>query len=157
GPTSAIADVYRYDTKRNTWSKLTTLPDGARGGAAVAVIGDALYVAGGARPRPGETTSDTVSSLEIFDLRRGTWSQGPNLPTARTHVGGVALGGYFYVLGGSSIAGFGGELLRTVERYDPRTSQWQMMPDMPRVHWAFGVTTLGAKIVVLGGVGAGGL
>jgi non-specific serine/threonine protein kinase len=157
GPTSAIADVYRYDTKANTWSKLTALPDGPRGGEAVGVVGDRLLVAGGARPRPGETSSDTVGTLEIFDLKSNRWSKGPDMPTPRTHVGGAVVKGFFYTVGGSTIAGFGGENLPTVERYDPQGNRWQKMPNMPRLHWAFGITRVAGRIAVIGGVGSGGL
>ena len=41
------------------------------------------------------------------------------MPTPRTHLGGVAVNGYLYVIGGSTIAGFGGQNLhdrRAVQR-----------------------------------------
>ena len=157
GPTSAIADVYRYDTAKNSWSKLTALPDGTRGGAAVGVIGDRLFVVGGARPRPGETSSDTLATLEVYDFKRRTWKQGPAMPTPRTHVGGIALNGYLYAIGGSTIAGFGGQNLTTVERFNARTNRWERMPSMPRTHWAFGLVQVAGRIAVIGGVGSGGL
>jgi N-acetylneuraminic acid mutarotase len=157
GPTSSTAAVYRYDTKQDRWSKLTSLPDGPRGGAGVAVIGDKLYVAGGAQTKPGAKTSTTIPSLEIFDLKSGGWSRGPDLPTPRTHVSGLAVGGYFYVLGGSNVVGFKGQTLPTVERYNPRSGTWERLPDMPRVHWAFGVADVDGKIVIIGGVAKGGL
>ena len=146
GPTSAIADVYRYDTAKNSWSKLTALPDGTRGGAAVGVIGDRLFVVGGARPRPGETSSDTLATLEIYDFKRRTWKQGPAMPTPRTHLGGVAVNGYLYAIGGSTIAGFGGQNLTTVERFNARTNRWERMPSMPRTHWAFGLVEVAGRI-----------
>jgi hypothetical protein len=157
GPTSATAAIYRYDTQQDRWSKLTSLPDGPRGGAGVAVIGDKLYVAGGARTKAGVGTSTTIPSLEIFDLKSGGWSHGPNLPTPRTHVSGIAVGGYFYVLGGSNVVGFRGKNLPTVERYNPRSGKWEKLPDMPRVHWAFAAVEVDGKIVVIGGVAKGGL
>jgi hypothetical protein len=157
GPTSATADVYRYDTRADRWSKLTALPDGSRGGAAVGVIAGKLLVAGGARPRPGTTASDTIPTLQIYDLERNRWSRGPDMPTPRTHLGGVVVKGFFYTVGGSTAAGFGGANLPALERYDPRAKRWQKMPDMPRLHWAFGITRAAGRIAVIGGVGTGGL
>jgi N-acetylneuraminic acid mutarotase len=154
GPTSAVASTFRYDPGSNAWTRLAPLPDGARGGAGAGVIGGRLYVAGGARPHPDGKASDTLATMFVYDFAKGTWSQGPSMPTPRTHVGAAVLRGKLYVIGGSTTAGFGATNLATVESFDPATGKWSKQPSMPEVHWAFGVATVGDRIVVLSGVGA---
>ena len=150
------ARFFRYDPERNRWSRLPPLL-AARGGHAAGAIGHKLYIAGGSRPPAEGAPAVPLASLEIYDFRRRRWARGPDMPTARTHVGGVVAGGYFYVLGGSTNVGPGGQNLATVERYNPRRRRWARLPDMPVVHWGFGAAAVGDQVVVAGGLGREGV
>ena len=53
--------------------------------------------------------------------------------------------GYIYALGG-----YGPSYLRTVERYDPTTNSWEMMPAMSTYRINFGVGVLNGCLYVVG-------
>ena len=75
GLTAETAALYRYDPARDRWSRLPQAPT-ARGALAVGVIGHKLYAAGGA------AAGAALDTLEIYDLRRGTWRRGPDMEVA---------------------------------------------------------------------------
>ena len=150
------ARFFRYDPERNRWSRLPRCsPPGADTQPARSATSSTSPGAPGHRRRGAPAVP--LASLEIYDFRRRRWSRGPDMPTARTHVGGVVAGGYFYVLGGSTNVGPGGQNLATVERYNPRRRRWARLPDMPVVHWGFGATAVGDRVVVAGGLGREGV
>ena len=53
--------------------------------------------------------------------------------------------GYLYALGG-----YGPSYLRTVERYDPSSNSWEMMPAMSTYRINFGVGVLNGCLYVVG-------
>ena len=138
-PTGALL---RYDPQRNRWRRLPPSPT-PRAAHALAAIGGRLYAAGGAN------NSGSLRSLEIYDLERRRWTNGPDFAfgPARNHTAGVAAGGRFYV-----IAGRAGENFAAVERYNPRRRVWEDIPDLctPRGGSA-AVRLRDGRIVVFGG------
>ena len=74
------------------------------------MIGDRLYVAGGARD------GAALRTLEVYDFKRRRWSRGPSMRTAREHLAGTVHGGAFYVLAGRAN---GLNNFRVAERYVP--------------------------------------
>ena len=106
-PTAALLE---YDPRRNRWRRLRSSPT-ARAAHAAAVIGDRLYVAGGA------DGSGSLKSMEVFDFRTRRWRGAPSFPgPARNHMTGVAVGGHFYVIGGRDESNLsGGGALRHAE------------------------------------------
>jgi non-specific serine/threonine protein kinase len=111
------------------------------------VIGDRLYVAGGARG------GAALKTLEIYDFTTRKWSKGPSMKTAREHLTGAATGGFFYVLAGRA-AGRGN--FKVAERYDPRTNRWQQLPPLKHARGGIACGVVHGKIVVFGGEEAGG-
>ncbi len=99
-----------------------------RGGAGTAVVGDKLYIAGGAPQTFGVSLEGSVyGRLEIFDFEDETWEIGPDMPVPRHHTVAVDLGGKVYVAGGRA------GLLDTnndtppsdeFDRYDPVSEEW---------------------------------
>jgi N-acetylneuraminic acid mutarotase len=138
GETDAL---WRYDPAADRWTKLRSAPT-ARGALAAGVVGDRLYVAGGAR---GGTA---LATLEIYDLRRRRWSRGPSLPTAREHLAGAVHGGAFYVLAGRA----GGlNNVRVAERYVPARRRWERLPPMRKARSGIAAATVSGRVVVVGG------
>jgi N-acetylneuraminic acid mutarotase len=133
--------LLRYDPQRNRWRRLpsSTTPRAAH---AAAVIGDRLYVAGGAND------SGSLRSLEIYDFERRRWSSGPSFPgPPRNHTTGVATGGRFYVLAGRDAGN-----LTAAERYDPRRRRWERLPSLRTARGGIASVRLGdGRIVVFGG------
>jgi N-acetylneuraminic acid mutarotase len=137
-PTGALL---RYDPGRNRWRRLRPSAT-PRAAHAAAVIGDRLYVAGGANE------SGSLRSLEIYDFGSGRWRSGPGFPgPPRNHTTGVASGGRFYVLAGRDAGN-----LADAERYHPRRRTWERLPPMrtPRGGIA-SVRLRDGRIVVFGG------
>jgi N-acetylneuraminic acid mutarotase len=145
GYRAAISEPSRalleYDPGRDRWRRLRPSPT-ARAAHAAAVIGDRLYVAGGAND------SGSLRSLEVFDFGDRRWRRGPSFGgPARNHTTGIASDGRFYVLAGRDRANY-----RVAERYDPRRRRWQRLPDMRFARGGIASARLrDGRIVVFGG------
>ena len=139
--------LYRYAPKRDRWRRLPDAPT-ARGALAIVGIGYRLYAVGGSSP-----TDDTLRTLEIFDLKRGRWSEGAKMPTGRNHVGATYLKRDVVVTGGRPGPVHGG--LATVERYDPANNRWHRMAPLGTARSGHATAAvggrLGGRIVVFGG------
>jgi hypothetical protein len=142
GIADATADFWRYEPRSDTWSSMSPAPS-ERAAAAAAVIGDELFVAGGA------TALRPVRTLEIFDFRTGRWRRGPDLPLATEHTAGTAADGAFYVLGGRPF--YGGGTHRFAQRYDPARRSWTRVADLETGHAGFAAVTVCGQVVAVGG------
>jgi N-acetylneuraminic acid mutarotase len=133
--------LLRYDPRRDRWRRLAS--SGApRAAHAAAVIGDRLYVAGGANE------SGSLRSLEVYSFRADRWRRGPRFPgSARNHTAGVASGGRFYVLAGRDAGN-----LAAAERYDPRRRSWERIAPLRTPRGGIAAVRLrDGRIVVFGG------
>jgi hypothetical protein len=148
GLTRPTGVLLRFDPRRRRWRRLPSSPT-PRAAHAAAVVGDRLYVAGGAND------SGSLRSLEVYDFGRRRWSRGPGFPgPARNHTTGVASGGRFYVLAGRDAGN-----LTAAERYDPRRRVWEELPPLRVARGGIASARLrDGRIVVFGGerLGAGG-
>jgi hypothetical protein len=133
--------LLRYNPRRNRWRRLASSAT-PRAAHAAAVIGNRLYVAGGAND------SGSLRSLEVYSFRRDRWTRGPGFPgPARNHIGGVASGGHFYVLAGRDSAN-----LSAAERYDPRRRSWEQLPPLRTPRGGIAAVRLrDGRIAVFGG------
>jgi len=119
-----------YDPATDTWSTKAPMLTG-HAGPAVGVINNILYVAGG---QVGDAnSSDLGAFVEAYDPTTDTWTRKADMPTARTSLGGAALDGVFYAIGGSAkyiIDTDKGPIVEcckaitTVEAYDPIADSW---------------------------------
>lgn len=136
-----VAVLLRYDPARDRWRRLASsgVPRAAH---AAAVVGERLFVAGGAND------SGSLRSLEVYSFRLNRWAKGPSFPgPARNHTAGVASGGHFYVL-----AGRDGANVATAERYVPRRRSWQALPPLRTPRGGISAVRLrDGRIVVFGG------
>jgi N-acetylneuraminic acid mutarotase len=157
-----LNNAWEYDSVADTWKALAPMPT-RRGGAVAAVVGDKIYVIGGAGYHPNYTgpligLSATVphramTSNEVYDPATNTWEKRSPIPTGRNHTSIGVVDGKIYVLGGRLGSVFvNASPTDVVEEYDPATDSWSFakarMP-MPRSGVAFG--TYGGKIYVAGG------
>ncbi len=144
--TGGIADstdsFLRYDPQSDTWSEQPPAPT-KRAATAAAVIGDRLYVAGGA------DSFQPLTDFEIYDFGTGTWSTGPELPLATEHTAGAAAGGDYYVVGGRPA--YGQPNNEFVQRYDPETGGWQRVADLLRARGGLGAVGVCGGVVAFGG------
>jgi N-acetylneuraminic acid mutarotase len=137
-------ELYRLSPGAHRWRSLARLPSatGAPGGT---ILDGKFYVVGGATADTGGKAS---ADLQIYDIRTGRWSRGPNMPTARHHVALVAVAGKLYAAGGRSDTN---PELDAFERYDPKRRRWARMPPMPVGASGGGGVAARGKVVLLGG------
>lgn len=109
--------VELLDPVGGTVSNLPPLPR-PRSLPALAVVGDRLYVIGGAVSE--QTRSRRVGDVSIYDFNLGAWSEGPPLPTPRECAVAV-IGSRIYALGGYD----GSNSLDVVEVFDTENGTWE--------------------------------
>jgi hypothetical protein len=139
------ADFAVYDAALDEWTELPPMPT-ARNHLAAGAIDGRVYVAGG---RFGDGfASDFTGALEIYDPASRTWSAGPPMPTPRSGVNGIAVGGCFYVWGGEWADG----VFEENEVYHAASSSWRSLAPLPRpVHGVTGSAHVGGYIYAPGG------
>jgi hypothetical protein len=150
----ATNKFWQYNPQANRWKELPPMGQ-ARGATGTAVIGDKLYVVGGAPQTYGVSVSGSpYGTLEIYDFKTHTWESGPDIPVPRHHTAAAGLGGKLYVAGGR--AGLL-DLNNTnppsdeFDRYDPATGRWERLSHLPLAVGFEGITTAGGKLVIVGG------
>jgi large repetitive protein len=119
--------------------------------AGSATLDGKLYMVG------GKTATTHLNSLYIYDpgdpidIEDDVWTIGPNLPGSGVeNPAVVALDGKVYAFGGST-APFSGAVDNAAV-FDPTTSSWSLLPDMPTARGGATAQVLDNKIYVLGGL-----
>jgi N-acetylneuraminic acid mutarotase len=142
-----IAGVLAPVPTPGIWTTKAAMPT-ARFAAAVGVVNDILYVAGGVGPSTYSTT------VEAYDPATDTWTTKAAMPTARAGPTVGVVNGILYIAGGT---GPGGRVA-TVEAYDPATDTWMTKAPMPtaRASAAGGVVN-GIFYVAGGNVASGNI
>ena len=139
--------LWRYSPASRRWTRLAPMGQG-RGGLDAAVIGDKIYAVGGKGPGFPDLDTDPYATLEVFDIRTGRWSRGPDMPTARHHLGVAAVDGKLYAVGGREV----GDLsLGAVERFDPVTEAWETLAPIPQHVGSLGVASDDDEVFATGG------
>lgn len=135
-----LRTAFLYDGSR--WRRLPALPEERAAAAAAATSDGRLWVVG------GRTSGGLATRMLTLDLRTLRWGVRPG-PRPREHLAATALGGRVYAVGGR-LAGYDTNLA-TVEAYDPRTTKWRRLPDLPDTRGGTGAAALGGRIVSVGG------
>ncbi|XVE85300.1 hypothetical protein DITRI_Ditri17bG0080700 [Diplodiscus trichospermus] len=113
---SASADVYRYDSCLNSWSKLADL-NVARYDFACAEVNGMVYVVGGYG-----IEGESLSTAEVYDPDTDKWTIIESLRRPRWGCFACGLNGKLYVLGGRSSFTIGNS--RFVDVYNPEKHSW---------------------------------
>lgn len=156
-----INNAWQYDPQTDSWKALAPMPT-RRGSAVAAVVGDKIYVIGGATTPPGaedQGISPTrpqlcLGTVEEYDPAANTWRERTPMPTPRNHAAAGVVDGKIYVIGGRVGAAFIGLAsdISVVEEYDPATDKWGApRARMPTARSAMGVGVYGGRIYVAGG------
>ncbi|KAH8845889.1 hypothetical protein MCOR27_006926 [Pyricularia oryzae] len=157
-----VPNAWVWDPETDTWNDLEPFPtDTERGSAAVAVVGDTVYLAGGQRSLalvPGGL-HDTVDTVSAFDTLSGKWKLLPNLalPEPRDHAGAAVVGTKLFVTGGRHLRE---GLIVSGKVYsvdfaaeEPRwTLEDEQMPTARGGHMA---AAIGDQVYTFGGEGSG--
>jgi N-acetylneuraminic acid mutarotase len=156
-----IDNAWEYDPATDTWKALAPLPT-KRGSPVAAVVGDKIYVIGGAANLPGSEATAlspavpqaVLGTVEEYDPAANTWRTRSPMPTPRNHAAAGAVNGKIYVIGGRVGAAFIGVAsdISVVEEYDPATDKWSAPRSrMPTTRSALGAGTYNGRIYVAGG------
>ena len=136
-----------YDPATNGWTSETPMPT-ARGGCAVAVYDNEIYVIGGT-----VGNNEYVGNNEVYDPGTNTWRTEASMPTPRAYLSASVVNGKIYLIGGegySSISPYSGET-NVNEVYDPATNTWTTGTPMPTAVYGYASTVIDSKIHIIGG------
>ncbi|GMF31364.1 unnamed protein product [Phytophthora lilii] len=102
-----------------------------------------IFVIGGFN-NPG-----ALNSVEYMDFHRGEWFPAAPMTTRRSY-SGVAVTGdnHVFVIGGTSSSS---QHHKTMERFDPETNVWTLMPSMKNARSYLGAAVVGEYIYAVGG------
>jgi hypothetical protein len=139
--------LWRYSPATRRWTRLAPMGQ-ARGGLDAAVIGDKIYAVGGKGPGFPDLDTDPYATLEVFDIPTGRWTRGPDMPTARHHLGVAAVDAKLYAVGGREADDLS---LGAVEAFDPATGVWETLADLPQHVGSLGVTAGENEVFATGG------
>jgi N-acetylneuraminic acid mutarotase len=156
-----INNAWEYDPAADRWKALAPMPS-KRGSALAAVVGDKVYVIGGATLIPGSKETAvfptrphmSVGTVEEYDPAANSWRERSAMPTPRNHAAIGVVAGKIYVIGGRVGAAFIGLAsdISVVEEYDPATDQWSgPRARMPTARSALGAAVYSGRIYVAGG------
>ncbi len=143
-----------YDPLTEVWMTKTEVMPKPVWGYGMAVIGNKIYVAGGA-------SKGCTNKAYEYDTEAGTWQQKASLSEFRKGLGLVAVDGKLYAIGGigstenSNAVGYIG----TVEVFDPanESTGWQTKAIMPMPRADFAAVSFGTNIYIFGGHNKDGL
>jgi N-acetylneuraminic acid mutarotase len=147
GALVALSAIPRYaEAQVPGWQIVTEIPE-PRAGAAVVEMDGAIYVIGG-RGRASRATN----TVFVYDPESNTWADGDDVPPAleraRVNAAAAVLDGKIYVIGGR---GPGGDVLQSVEVYDPESDTWLDFPDTKRQREGAAAIVLRGNLFVIGG------
>lgn len=149
-PGTATGLVQIYDPVTDTWSQGPSLPSPRASGALVYLEGVLHYFGGLLPDRQTDLNEHLVLDLQASEEG---WKERAELPYGRNHLGGVALAGYIYAVGGQH--GHDGLVddVAYLHRYDSALDTWQQLSDLPtdRSHFEPGIFTYREKIILVGG------
>jgi len=142
-PLGHLIDVHEvFDPVAKTWTTAAPMP-APRDHAAGALIGNTIVVAGGRNL----SYTQNKARVDLFDVDTGTWTQGPDLHTARGGIAAVSYGEHVFVFGGEGPSG----TFAQVEDYDAATKSWGVAPDLPTPRHGLGAAKIGDRVYVIGG------
>ena len=146
-PTEA---VHRLNVATEEWTAGPTLP--TRGAAfAWALVGTEFHVASGLA---GDGNSD-ANIHHVWDLAGPPeWATAANLPNARNHGGGAAVGGLFYAIAGRHGWNEQSGAVADVHAFDPADGTWTARAAIPGARSEIGAATMtlrDGRILVVGG------
>jgi uncharacterized protein (TIGR03437 family) len=133
--------TFVYNPQSNSWSDVAPMRFQHANTAAVGVINDRIYVAGGNGPNMNQT------ELEVYDPAANTWTQLASMSVPRNHTAGGAINGRFYVVAGRP----GDTAASALEAYDPQTNTWSRLRNLPTGRSGVGAAVVNGELYVFGG------
>jgi N-acetylneuraminic acid mutarotase len=155
-----IDNAWEYDPATDNWRALAPMPT-KRGSPAAAVVGDKIYVIGGAVSGPGQSAvhparpHSSVGTVEEYDPATNTWRARASMPTPRNHMVAGSIGSKVYVASGRVGAAFisgGSSNIGVIEAYDAATDTWsQALARMAQARSAAAGGVYNGRFYITGG------
>jgi N-acetylneuraminic acid mutarotase len=133
--------VFAYWPEKDVWYDVAPMNYQHGNTAAVAVIDDLIYVAGGTGP------GMVGNEVEVYDPYKNTWTILPPMNVPRNHTAGGNLFGYFVVAAGRGSPGS----TTAFELYDPASGKWYVLPNLPTGRSGVGGAVVDNCFYVFGG------
>ncbi|XP_053625412.1 uncharacterized protein LOC128683624 isoform X2 [Plodia interpunctella] len=143
-------NIYRFDPVTNVWDYVGDLPE-PRHHHSVAFLRGRVYLVGGADPRDDDIRgkSVVVSTVWSFEPVSKSWYSESGLSIPRKNFGLVVHRMSLYAIGGQDKKG---RVLRSVERFDPKTGFWTEVRSMSVARMAVAAVKYRDYIWVAGGM-----
>ncbi|MCS6847118.1 MAG: DUF1668 domain-containing protein [Anaerolineae bacterium] len=135
------SEVLIYDPQRDAWREAARKPTPVMN-AGAAVIGDMLYVPGGAT-----ADSQATDRVEALNLTTGEWKVLPPLPRPVAGHAVVAFGDRLYVVGGRTLGG----LNSATFAFDVKSGRWTLLAPLPTPRSQLGAAIVNGRIYAVGG------
>jgi Kelch motif len=140
--------------RAGAWTSLRSSPL-ERTEVGAARVGRFIYVVGGFTAPDLNTTNQVAR----YDIRAGSWTPVAPLPIAVNHPA-VAAGagrcrGDVYVYGGYTATGSLSAEVDALQRYDPATDSWAVLPGSGIARGAASLAPIGCSLYATGGAGGG--
>jgi N-acetylneuraminic acid mutarotase len=160
-PGPSTTEVWKYNINNNTWSPGPPLP-APRAGGALVKLGRVLHYFGGTIRTNGVYQQDYGTHWTLNLDNPTAWQTTTSgfqllapLPNPRNHMGGTALNGKIYAIGGQHLGNQDTTAQNEVDVYDPATNRWMQAAPMPRPigHVTANVFVRNGRVVVTSGAG----
>jgi N-acetylneuraminic acid mutarotase len=139
---AGAGQTFVYNQSTNSWAARASSHYIHSHTAAVGVIDNKIYVAGG-KGTPSQR------ELEVYDPVANTWTVKAPMSVARNHCAGGVIEGKFYVVGGRA-SDFSGSI-NALEVYNPQTNTWSTLPPMPTARSGLAAAVVDNELWVFGG------
>jgi N-acetylneuraminic acid mutarotase len=110
------------------------------------VVDGKIYLVGG-----GGSDGELITAVDVYDPKTDSWTTKADIPTGRKWLATSVVDGKIYAIGGVPGPDWGGELLATVEMYDPATDTWTTKADLPAARCLMAAITFDGLIYAIGG------
>lgn len=137
---AGAGQTYVYNANGNSWVSRAFSHYVHGQTAAVGVIDDKIYVAGG-------TGTPSQRELEVYDPVANTWTIKTPMSVGRNHCAGGVINGKFYVVGGR----VGQNQINALEVYNPQTNTWSARAPMPTARSGIAAAVVNDELWVFGG------
>jgi N-acetylneuraminic acid mutarotase len=135
-------ELFVYNQNTDSWAARASSHYVHGHTAAVGVIDNKIYVAGG-------TGTPSQRELEVYDPAANTWTVKAPMSVARNHCAGGVINGKFYVVGGRA-SDFSGST-DALEVYNPQTNTWSTLVPMPTARSGLAAAVVDNELWVFGG------
>ena len=137
-------NLYKFDTKTETYTKLTDLPYAAYG-MGLAAYKDCLYIFG------GRDTSGVYNYAYKYNINTNEYTQLTNMPYKAGQMGCTIVGEDVYLYGGT----IGNTRTNASYKYNIPTDTYTQIANYPSTLNTPGICSIGNNIYIMAGMGSG--